>query len=112
MSYENTDMGALTNVGMGTNGNSGGMFGGGATAAVIAAGMGALTAVMTSPRGVRKKVAIWGGLGGLATYYAAGAILGGFGALNALQPFTPLVAGWGVSKLQEAGKLPAVGTAS
>ena len=111
MSYENTDMGSLTSVGgMGTNGN--GMLGGGATAAVIAAGMGALTAVMTSPREMRKKVAIWGGLGGLATYYAAGAVLGGFGALNAIRPFTPLLAGWGVSKLESAGKLPAVGPAS
>jgi hypothetical protein len=112
VSYENTEMGSLTAVGMGSNGGGNGMLGGGATAAVIAAGMGAIVAVMTSPRSVRKKVAIWGGLGGLATYYAAGPILGSFGALEAVRPFVPLAAGWGVSKLQEADKLPAVGPAS
>jgi hypothetical protein len=97
---------------MGTNGNGNGMLGGGATAAVVAAGMGALAAVMTSPRGVRQKVAIWGGLGGLATYYAMGAMVGSLGPLGAVRPFTPLLAGWGVSKLEDAGKLPAVGPAS
>lgn len=110
MSYENTEMGALTNVQpMGDNGS---MFGGTLSSLVVSAGMGALAAVMTGPAEKRKKVAIWGAATGALLYFGTGIVTGGGGVFGVVQPFTPLVAGWGVSKLEKMGKLPAVGPAS
>lgn len=110
MSYENTEMGALTNVH--PMGDNGGMFGGTLSSLVVSAGMGALAAVMTGPKEKRKKIAIWGAATGAALYFGTGIITGGIGPAGIIQPFTPLVAGWGVSKLETMGKLPAVGPAS
>jgi hypothetical protein len=109
MSYESSEMGALTSVhGMG----NGGVFGTGLAAVITSAALGSLAAVMTSPKDVRKKVAIWGGIGGVATYYVAGPVLSSLGILDVLRPFAPLLAGWGVSKLEKAGKLPSVSRAT
>lgn len=110
MSYEDTELGALTAVqALGGNGS---MLGGGLTSVVVAGGMGALAAIMTGPKTSRKKIAIWGAVAGLVMYYGSGVLLGDSGVFAAARPFTPLVAGWGVSKLEERGKLPAVGPAS
>jgi hypothetical protein len=110
MSYENTEMGSITAVQ--PMGDNGGMFGGTLSSVVVSAGMGALAAVMTGPREKRKKVAIWGAAAGLLLYFGTGVVTGGVGPAAIVQPFTPLVAGWGVSKLEKVGKLPDVGPAS
>jgi hypothetical protein len=110
VSYENTDMGALTNVA--PLGDNGGAFGGTLSSIAVAGGMGALAAVMTGPKDKRKKIAIWGAVSGLVAYFGTGVVTGGGGVFGVVQPFTPLVAGWGVSQLEKRGKLPSWGPAS
>jgi hypothetical protein len=103
-------MGAITAVQ--PMGDNGGMFGGTLSSLVVSAGMGALAAVMTGPKERRKKIALWGAASGAALYFGTGMITGDVGPFGIIQPFTPLIAGWGVSKLEKMGKLPAIGPAS